>query len=401
MKRKHKLFLVILFCSFFLGGCYNYRELETLAIVTGLSIDKVDNQYQVGTLIANSKKQDASSKEGQSQTIVYTGTGNSVTEAFYNIDLKSPKRLYVGHMAVIVISEDIAKTDLLKITDIMLRSPESRKKFYLVVSRGVKASDILKVTSPLESYPSQNVSMNLKNTATYQGIATDITYSEFLATILEPGINPTLPSITIKGDEEKGAKKENLEQTTPETKVIMDTLSIFKDDKLVGYTTKEESRVINILNNRTQYSILMAPYQDTYISEHISDFKVKKKAVLKNGKPEISIQLSAKGSINEFNADVDLNNPEEIDKLKKLSEKQLKQDIIDSLEKTQQKYHSDIYGFGAILYRKYPDYYKKNEKRWDEEIYPHLDVKVKVSLDLETKGSLEQTIRRAKDGKTS
>lgn len=401
MKRKHKLFLLILFCSFLLGGCYNYRELETLAIVTGLSIDKIDNQYQVGTLIANSKKQDASSKEGQSQTIVYTGKGKTITQAFYNIDLKSPKRLYVGHMAVVVVSEDIAKSDLLQVADIMLRSPESRKKFYLTVSKGAKAADILKITSPLESYPSQNVSMNLKNTATYQGVATDITYSEFLATILEPGINPTLPSITIEGNEKDGAKKENLEQTTPETKVVLDTLAIFRDDKLLGYTTKEESRVINILNKRTEYSILMAKYKDSSVVEHISEFNVKKNAIIKNGKPEISIQLKAKASINELNADVDLNDPEEIQKIKKISEQKLKQDIIESLENTQQKYHSDIYGFGAILYHKYPDYYKKNEEKWDEEIYPHLQVKVDVSLDLETKGSLEQTIRGATHGKAS
>lgn len=83
-------------------------------------------------------------------------------EAFYNIDLESPKQLYIGHLAIVLIDENIAKNEIEKISDILIRSPESRKNFYVAVAKDAKASDILKITSPLESYPSESVSMNLK-----------------------------------------------------------------------------------------------------------------------------------------------------------------------------------------------------------------------------------------------
>ena len=148
MKKK---FCFVLFATIILTcftGCYNYRELENLAIVTGLSIDKKDGEYIVGTLIANSKKQEASSKEGQSQSIVYEGRGKSIMEAFYDIDLESPKQLYIGHLTVAIIDESIAKNEIEKISDILIRSPESRKNFYVLIAKDAKAIDVLKITTP-------------------------------------------------------------------------------------------------------------------------------------------------------------------------------------------------------------------------------------------------------------
>ena len=312
MKKKCLLILFFSLFALLLTGCYNYHELENLAIVTGLSIDKKDNQYVIGVLVANSKKQEASSKEGQSQTIVYEGHGNSVMEAFYNIDLESPKQLYIGHLAVVVIDENIAEKEIAKISDILIRSPESRKNFYIVIARDAKAVDVLKITSPLESYPSQNVSMNLKNTSTYQGISTDLTYSEFIASMLTPGINPTLPTIKISGSVKEGEKQQNLESTNPKTKLQLGTLAIFRNTKLVGYVSANESRMINILNRRTAYSLENVKYQDNQIVFHLSNFKIKRKATLEQNQKYFSnIELKwdqeeySKVKIN-VNVDIDL-----------------------------------------------------------------------------------------------
>ena len=316
MKKKCLLILFFSLFALLLTGCYNYHELENLAIVTGLSIDKKDNQYVIGVLVANSKKQEASSKEGQSQTIVYEGHGNSVMEAFYNIDLESPKQLYIGHLAVVVIDENIAEKEIAKISDILIRSPESRKNFYIVIARDAKAVDVLKITSPLESYPSQNVSMNLKNTSTYQGISTDLTYSEFIASMLTPGINPTLPTIKISGSVKEGEKQQNLESTNPETKLQLGTLAIFRNTKLVGYVSADESRMINILNRRTAYSLENVKYQDNQIVFHLSNFKIKRKATLEQNQPIIDVSLQAKAAINEINTNANLSDPNTISEIK-------------------------------------------------------------------------------------
>lgn len=401
MKKRLFFFLFFSLFALLLTGCYNYHELENLAIVTGLSIDKKDNQYVIGVLVANSKKQEASSKEGQSQTIVYEGKGNSVMEAFYNIDLESPKQLYIGHLAVVVIDENIAKNEIEKISDILIRSPESRKNFYVVIARDTKAEDVLKITSPLESYPSQSVSMNLKNTSTYQGISTDLTYSEFIASMLTPGINPTLPTIKIAGSVKDGEKQQNLESTDPKTKLQLGTLAIFRNTSLLGYVNENESRMINILNRRTAYSLESVKYEDNNIVFHLSNFNIKRKATLKENKPIMNISFQATAAINEINANVNLSDPNTMKEINQLLEKRIKQQILHTIHVTQNEFKSDIFGFGNLFYQQYPKYYSKMELKWDEEEYSKVKMNVKVDIDLETKGSLEQTIRREMYGKTT
>ena len=69
-------------------GCWNYNELNSLAITTAMSIDKVDDKYEVSILIANSMNKQTSTEEGQSQTVVYSAIGETISDALKNIDLE-------------------------------------------------------------------------------------------------------------------------------------------------------------------------------------------------------------------------------------------------------------------------------------------------------------------------
>ena len=60
MMKKIKIYL-LLFVAFLLTGCGNYRELNDLAITTGIAFDIKDNQYIVSYMIANSNKAETDS----------------------------------------------------------------------------------------------------------------------------------------------------------------------------------------------------------------------------------------------------------------------------------------------------------------------------------------------------
>ena len=131
---KSKLLILITIC-FILTGCGNYRELNQIAIITGIGIDKKNEEYEVSVLIANAQKSETTSKEGESQPTVYSGTGKTLVEAVKVIERKTPKELYLGHINVVLISEDVAEDGFLKVADWLLRNPESRKKFYLILTK--------------------------------------------------------------------------------------------------------------------------------------------------------------------------------------------------------------------------------------------------------------------------
>ena len=54
MKIKNKLCLLLII--FMLTGCYNYRELNDLAITTAFGIDKDENGYKMTFQVVNTKK---------------------------------------------------------------------------------------------------------------------------------------------------------------------------------------------------------------------------------------------------------------------------------------------------------------------------------------------------------
>ena len=88
---KKILLLIPLF--FLTTGCWNYRELNKLAIATAIAVDKADNGYEVSILLANGKNAQTSPKEGQSQNVVYSGKGPTISRALRQIELLIPKQI--------------------------------------------------------------------------------------------------------------------------------------------------------------------------------------------------------------------------------------------------------------------------------------------------------------------
>lgn len=388
-------FLIIITIFILTTGCWNYQELNDLAIATAIAIDKDDdNNYEVSILVSNDKNAQVSSKEGESLTTVYSGTGKTISQALKDIDLKIPRQIYLGHLAVVIIEDDIAKEGILKVSDAILRNPETVKRFLLILARENKAKSIIKILSPLESFPSQNIYANIKASNEAQAISTSITYSEFIENTLKTGINPILPSTSVIGDIKDGSKIDSLQQSEPEAYIKLRTDAIFKGDKFIGYSNVEESKGINIIRNRiNELNITTTCFDENkehYIVSNLLNLKSNFTIELKNNVPTATINVKSSGEITELNCNLDLTDSKIIEKIEKKAEASVKDLIKQALEVTQKKYKSDIFGFGNMLYKKYPKFYNKIGD-WDE-YFETLDIKIKINLDLELKGSLQQSL---------
>ena len=111
---RYKL-IVIIIAMILLNGLNNSRELNDLAIVSAIGIDKEDGNFKVSAIVLNPEKQDSgsSSSSASNKMIVYEKTASSVQEAIRSMILESPKRLYLAHMELLLISEEVAKKDLM------------------------------------------------------------------------------------------------------------------------------------------------------------------------------------------------------------------------------------------------------------------------------------------------
>ena len=242
----------ILILLLFISGCQNYSELNQLAIVTAAGIDKDKGKYEVSVLIANSPKVNSSNKEGEAKTTVYKAKGKTIGEAIKMIELKSPKELYFSHINCIIISNEIGKEGFLKVADYFMRNPETRNRFYLLQIDKGKSSDVLKIISPLESYPSQSIKTLIESSQTSSNIGDSASYSNFIGKTIQKGYDPIMTTIKINGDKDKGSKQSNLETTEPNTYLSMGPIAIYKNDKLISLSSNKETELIRVINNENK-----------------------------------------------------------------------------------------------------------------------------------------------------
>ena len=112
-------------------GCFNYKELNEYAIATGMAIDLNDDIYEVSFLISNSPKSSNSTSGKDYKTVVYSGKGKTIYDCVKKIGIISPKEIYIGHLSIVLISEDVAKKGINESIDFLLQEPRSKKIFIL------------------------------------------------------------------------------------------------------------------------------------------------------------------------------------------------------------------------------------------------------------------------------
>lgn len=389
-----KKLIILIPLIFIFTGCTDYKELNDIAIITGLAIDIEDNDYKTSVLISNSQKANESNKEGDAGTIVFNGTGKSISEALKNIDTKIPKQLYFGHLAVVIISEDVAKKGIDNISDYLFRNPETTKQFYLIMTKkDNKAASVLKILSPLEEFPSQNIKLNIENANERTAISAAMTYNKFIESYIKKGVEPYLPTLKIYGNIKQASSSKSLESIKPKATVALSEIALFRNSKFIGYTTDDESRGINLINGNIKEMIVSTKCsKKNNIVTAISDIEIKKEIKFKNGKPLYNLNIDAQGDIQEVNCDINLYNEFEIDLITNEVKEKINKLIKKGFERSQ-KYETDIFGYGNLLYKKNPKYYKKITN-WNKE-FSNIKINTNIKLNLKTKGSIKQSIKAA------
>lgn len=390
--KKIKIFL-FLFMTLLLTGCGNYRELNDLAITTGIAFDIKDDQYIVSYMVANSNKAETDSKSSETKITVYEGIGNTISSAYMDLNSKNPKIPYISHLEVVIISEDLAKKGMLEALDFLMRNPESRKEFYIVLSKNVEAGTLLKTLAPLESFPSQNIAEIIKSNKDDQSTIVMQKYSDVITDLIDEGVEPIINGIELEGNKEEGQNQESLEKATPSATMKIDTIGIFKKDKLLGWANHDETVGINIINNSAGFVLLETKCDDKYMTSTLKDIKTEPIITFENNIPKIKLKIKADGAILEMQCKRNLEEKEVMKELEKEFNDRLKKIIYDTINLVQHEYKSDIFGFGNYIYKNNLKKWNTIKNKWDDEIFTNIAIDVDVNINLNNKGSLEQSLK--------
>lgn len=393
---KNKIWPVLFI--FLLSGCYNYRELNDLAITTAVGIDKDGNDYKMIFQVVNTQKNSSDDNSSSNpKIIIYEANGKTLQEAARKLVLASPKRIYGNHITILLISETVAKEGINDVLDLLFRDTESRKQFLILIAKGSNSKEILETLTPLETINSQKILNSVVSDSAYLGVGEDVTYEQLMEMYLNNNTEIVLPSIKLIGPAIDGEKKENLEESSPHTQIILSTMAIFKNDKLLGYTTEEESIALSYIRGELENTIVTYECpkdKGKYISVELIDVKSSMQA-MKN-KLQINIHVKGNGNITEIYCNVDLEKNDTIKKIEKEVENKIKDNINNSIRTINNKYNSDIYGFKDLFYKTNPNFFKTIKNNYYENYFKKIEIKTDVDITLIEKGNVTRVIKNGK-----
>ncbi|WP_174731470.1 Ger(x)C family spore germination protein [Mesobacillus harenae] len=381
-----KLLLVII-CGniLFLGGCWDKTELTELAFVMAIGVDKAEDDdkfeftYQV--VIPNNIPLGQSGIGGEGVPIVtFTAISESLIEGTRQVSETFSRELYYAHTAVAVFGEEVAKSRMNEVLDLMEREPEFRTTTAVLIAKNVKAKDIVSILTPLEKIPAEKISKAIKVSEGRWGESFEVDIDEVVRALVSEGREPAISGITIEGDASSGGKKEDLEKVELPVYLKVNGLAIFKDGKFNSWIEGKKARGVSWVLDKVKSTVVNTEWEGKEKAVNLKVIRSNTKITsnLNNGVPSFHVSISMEGTISEVKAAVDLSDPIVLMEIEKALESEIKQETLDAIQ-TAQAVPSDVFGFGEQIHKSYPKKWKELKGSWEEEFSK---AKVTVSVDV-------------------
>lgn len=391
MKKKSACLLLILTLVLLLTGCWNRRELNELAIVVGLGIDKQGDRFRVSVQVVDPGA--VSSSKGGSQgapATLYTVEADTIFEAIRKITTISPRKMYFSHLRICVIGESVATEGMAKTLDFLSRDPQLRSDFYLVVTKDNSAEDTLKMMTPLDKIPANNLFSSLESSEENWSPSMTVTLDELIAALTSEGRQPVLTGLRIVGNKEMGESSSNIEMIDPHARLKYSGLAVFRKDKLIGWLNETESRGYNFILGKVQSSVgfVACPGGGKVVNEIIRT-QTSMKGSVNRKEPQIHIKVRVEANVGEVECNsLDLTKPSTIYEIEKRAEEKIEEIMQSTVRKAQKMYKADIFGFGEAIHRADPKAWNTLKKNWDLEHFADLPVHIKVDFRIRRLGTV-------------
>lgn len=389
--------ILLIIISFFVAGCWNRRELNTLGIVGMMAVDRKDNMYNISCeVIVPAEPGDKGSKKPSSQFKLVEGTGMSYFDTMRNITLVYDRKLFLPHVRVYVFCEQVGRDGLADSLSFIFRDAEPRLSSRVLIARNIKAKNVLGVTGGQEDVPSRYIQNILKNRSA-NAKTVDITVLDFLKMYYADGINPVASVVTIKPKVKTLASKEQSEY-----ELDVEGAAVFKRDKLVGYLDGFETRAYNFIRNKVNSGVIVAPVGDSpsdFASIEILAVNTKNEVSIEKEKVKFTVKISINSMIGEVHNKIDLKKIDNINLIERSAEKVIEEEVRRALDKLQQDYRSDILGFGMLLHRKYPKLWKEiGDENWDE-VFASAEINVIAEVKITRTGKVQSPVIKEEGAK--
>ena len=382
----HKKVLLLMLAAlqvFLLSGCWNYKGLNELAIVSGVTVDieKDTGEYILGYEVIDMTKD---IKTSGLKAILIESKGKTIFDAARNAKKRLEKKLYFGNALMVAVSEEIVKTGhLMHIMDWFLRDAELRETAHIVVAQTPMASDLLKiqgVNNAIVAFEIENIVAD-DNTVT-SSLNAPMLYQAYNI-MHSKGNNLTLPAFHVVNNDGEPIAEAN-------------GVAIFKGETMVGFLSPEESKYLLFTNGQVQGGILTL--SSTGGMEHDVSLEISKSSAdrsfsVENGQLYVKVNIQVAVSLAEAAMKIDALNEDQITSLEAMAGAAVKERTEAVIAKLQTEYHSDIFGFGSMIHQRNPALWKQISDNWNDGYFPNLKISVHAKVSIVNSAHLKKSTK--------
>lgn len=384
-KRGFKIFLLVLLIPLFLSltGCWNNRPLKTMGIDAAIGIDRVNgNQIEFSVQIVKPSALATEKGTKEKAFIFASNSADTLHSAGRNLfTLFLNKTIYIDHVQVIVISEDMAKHGITDALDFWERDFEANFHAIVIIAKGVDAKTVLQAESEMEPIPCMQIVKSIKN-AKYTAEALESGLPGCISALNTQGFGLTVGMVQFK----EGSNHKSLSD------IDLRGAAVFKGDKLAGYIGPNDVKSLLIIKGKAKGGLfdITNPFdKNETFNYEMTEASTKMEVKFQNGNPQFSVNTKLAGGLSELHGKSPSLTKSTIKIFEDAAAKKIKATINKTIDTTKNEFDDDIFGFGQKLAREYPDYWEQAKGKWGE-IYKTLPVKVEVEVSINEFGRINE-----------
>ncbi|WP_342439189.1 Ger(x)C family spore germination protein [Paenibacillus sp. FSL L8-0436] len=397
IKSKLLRLLLALLIPLLLSGCWERKELNEIAFVLGMGLDKSESGYKVTMQVVipssiSSQTAGGAGGGGGVPVVVSSFTVPTIYEADRQYTLISSRTSYKGHIRVLVIGEELARAGIAETLDVLKRSREPRNDYFVMVAKGTTAEEVLKVLTPLDKIAANKLFSSLDKSYKISAKTTAVSLNKFVDDLLYEGINPVLTGVEVDGNTSEGDKMSNLEQSVPKANLQYRSLAVFKKDRMVGWLSDKETIGYNYITDnvvKTSGNVIGDDGRPIVIEAIRTTTKRKMKMV--GGEPHIYIHVKAEGNVQEVQSKDNLEAESVIRQLERKSEERIILRMETTVKQIIERYNVDVMGFGQMIYRANPKAWARLQQTKGDNYLKSLPVHYKATMSINRIGITDRS----------
>ncbi len=382
-----KKFLIFICIVFMCTGCWNYKELTELGIISAMAISKRDGNYVIDMQIVNIVE---AGDKGvpESPISVMSGEGTTVADAIRSINMKTSKVFFSSNMEYMIIDKSVTNENLKEVLDFLARDTKLSLNFLIVTATNDDPKDVLSALSQFNLNPASNVSELIRRSEGRYGASHSITFKDYLREYLDKGITPVYPNIHLVGSLEEAEDNETLKESDTDDYIEIYNLVAFDKDGNTINIGKDESFGYNFLTNHIKNGSVTSSCGDNHFTVQTLKSKIGFDELKGN---KITIKGEVQAEVFFYGCEESLSDTKTLDKLADLT----KDTITDYIKKTillAKESKTDFIGIGNWIYKNETDYFDWDNKDWDTEGLNNIDFDYDIEVSLLKQGNLKGDI---------